>query len=114
MENIDEMWSLFSTSLRQAISDCIPIKEVKMCQDSKPPWFDKDCTKATKKSRELYNKYRVTGDNFYHEQYKKIRREKVKKSYVHLKRNMSKIEFASPSEKVIISHSINILKAENL
>ena len=75
MENIDEMWSLFSTSLHQAISDCIPIKEVKMCQDSKPPWFDKDCTK---KSRELYNKYRMTGDNFYHEQYKKIRRESKK------------------------------------
>ena len=62
MDDVDEMWNLFVSSMHQAISDCVPTKEVNMRQDPKPFWFDKDCEKSTPKKGTctLISKKRVT------------------------------------------------------
>ena len=88
MSNVEEMWKLFSSSLKRAIHDHVPTKVVNEWPKNEPVWFNRESRKLVHKQRKLYNRYRADGDPFHQKQYNKARREskkvlkKIKENYV--------------------------------
>ena len=75
MNDIDAMWSLFTTELQASIDRQVPTKLVEITHTNRPVWFNKRANKLVQRQRRTYNKYKHTQDPFYHRKYKDERRE---------------------------------------
>jgi len=65
MNDVDVMWVLFSRSLHQTISDCVPTLEWEIkLNRHEPAWFTNEAQKLATKQRKLYNRFKETRNYF--------------------------------------------------
>jgi len=89
MNDVDDVWVLFSRSLYQVISDCVPTleREIKLNRHE-PAWFTNEARKLASKQRKLYNRSMETGNYFdrqaaaYHRRVSKKAFKRLKKQYI--------------------------------
>ena len=74
MNDVYEMWDLFSSELKRAVDKSVPIKSICSKPTSQPRWFNKRARKLVTKHRQTYNKFKITNDPFYLNKYKQERR----------------------------------------
>ena len=88
MDDVNKMWTFFSRTLKHAINDFVPKKTVADRPKTEPVWFTKESRKLVTKQRQLYNRFRRSGDPFDQKQYTKARKDtkaairKIKRDYV--------------------------------
>ena len=56
MDDVDEMWSLFVTELKNAVNTSVPVKQIKAKRSNEPAWLNKTARKIVQKQRKTYNK----------------------------------------------------------
>jgi hypothetical protein len=61
MNNVQEMWDLFSTTVREAINISVPKETVKIKRENQSPWFNRKAEKLHQKQQTLYKKCKDTG-----------------------------------------------------
>ena len=86
MDDVQKMWELFSSSLRTAVENVVPVKTFTHKQSNLPKWYNNQAKKLTTKQRKTYNKYKRTGDPFLFQRYRQERRE-CKKTFKKLKKD---------------------------
>lgn len=74
LDDVQEMWDHFSSSLQQAICDHVPTKVLSSKLKNEPVWFNKECRRISRKERKSYNHYKTNGDLFSYAKYKEIRK----------------------------------------
>jgi hypothetical protein len=91
MTDVNEMWSLFSGKLKQAVNKAVPVKSVRPKPSNQPRWFNRKANKLVTKHRKTYNKYKDSGDPFFLMKYKQERRShrvelrKIEQDYISTK-----------------------------
>lgn len=71
MDDVDEMWSLFVTELKNAVNKSVPVKQIKAKRSNEPAWFNKAARKIVQKQRKTYNK---SSNPFFKRKYESERR----------------------------------------
>jgi len=79
MSDIDDMWNLFSEGIRDAVDKYVPTKTIKDKPANQPVWFSKESSSIVRKQRKTYNMYKTTGDPFFLDRYRALRKESKKK-----------------------------------
>lgn len=88
MSDINDMWNTFSTSLRSAVKQAVPVRQIRARYSREPIWFNKSAKKLVRKHRKTYSKYKETLNPFYLEKYNTERRShkyqllEIKQSYL--------------------------------
>ena len=88
INNGNDMWTLFSSTLLWAVDKHVPKKSKFNLLHSEPMWFNSDSCKKAKKQRILYNKLKKTYDPYDRKQYLECRKNtkkavrKIKKDYL--------------------------------
>ena len=88
MQNVSEMWELFSSELKRAVDKAVPTKLMRSKNQKQPYWFNRQADRLVAKHRKTYNRYKETGDPFYLIKYKQERRlhkaqlHMIKQSYI--------------------------------
>ena len=98
MDDVEEMWNVFSTSFRNAVKHTVPTKTFKKTLDSKPKWLNKHAEKLLRKQRKVRNRYKSSGDVFDLTYYNQLRRDN-KKVFKNLKRKHLVEKICKPLEK---------------
>lgn len=75
MTDVNDMWNLFSSELKNAVNKSVPVQAVKPKPSNQPYWFNKKANKLVTKHRKTYNKYKQTNDLFFLDKYRQERRE---------------------------------------
>lgn len=75
MDNPQEMWTLFSTSFRDAVEKFVPIETIRVPRDDQTPWFNKHVEKLLNKQRRSYDEYKRSFAPYFFTKHKEQRRQ---------------------------------------
>ena len=98
MDNVEQMWNLFSAAFRDSVNRNVPTKTFSSKRADHPKWLNKYAEKLIAKQRKTYNKFKSTRVPFFLECYKRQRREN-KKVFRKLKRDYLLKKICQPMEK---------------
>lgn len=88
--DVDYLWSYFETRLSEAISVTVPKRIVKI--GSRNQWITRNITKSSKKLKQLYTKYKATGEERVLQEYRQgqrlLRKQVRKQKREHIMQNI--------------------------
>lgn len=111
-EGIDRVWDTFTHSMHTVIEKYVPTITVRPRGNGEPYWFNNKARKLVNKQRQMYNKYKRSGQEFHLQQYKLLRKNS-KKTFRKLQNDHLNNRLFSPMAKGDSKCFYRFLKAKS-